>query len=54
MYFLCRFGYVEFASVEDAQNIFNRPENIKLDGRILYLDYGSDPKFDESQSGMSK
>lgn len=51
MYFLHRFGYVEFANVEDAQNVFDSPENIELDGRVLYIDYGSDPKFDESERG---
>lgn len=45
------FGYVEFANVEDAQNVFDSPENIELDGRVLYIDYGSDPKFDESERG---
>ena len=49
--FPCSFGYVEFASVNDAKNIFDCLENIELDGRTLYIDYASDPKFDDMDTG---
>ena len=32
---------MEYASVEDAKAVFDKPENIILDGRILYIDYAS-------------
>lgn len=32
---------MEFASVEDAQAVFDKPENIVLDGRVLFIDYAS-------------
>ena len=32
---------MEYASVEDAQAVFDKPENIILDGRVLFIDYAS-------------
>ena len=32
---------MEFASVEEAQAAFDKPENIVVDGRILFIDYAS-------------
>ena len=34
------FGYVEFASVDDAKAVFDKEENFVLDGRSLFIDYG--------------
>ena len=41
LYFLCRFGYVEYSSVDEAKAVFESPENIILDGRRLFIDYAS-------------
>ena len=34
-----RFGFVEFASVEEARAVFDKPENIMLGGRVIFIDY---------------
>ena len=39
----CRFGFVEYATVAEAQAVFDKPENIVLDGRIIYIDYATRP-----------
>lgn len=38
--FFYSFGYVEFASVDEAQAVFDKEENFVLDGRSLFIDYG--------------
>ena len=44
---------MEFPSVEDAQRVFDS-RNVELDGRILYIDFASNPKFEENpEIGMS-
>ena len=32
---------MEYDSVEEAQAVFDKPENIILDGRVLFIDYAS-------------
>ena len=40
-FYLYRFGYVEFESVAKAQNMFNKEENIELDGHTLFIDFAT-------------
>lgn len=41
MYSFSRFGFVEYASVDEARAVFEKPENVILDGRIVFIDYAS-------------
>ena len=34
---------MEYASVDEARAVFDKPENIVLDGRVLFIDYASRP-----------
>lgn len=44
-----RFGFVEYATVAEAQAVFDKPENIVIDGRIIYVDYAG-RRIDEKPS----
>ena len=33
------------ASAEDAQTMFDTPEKVELDGRMLYIDYSGNPRL---------
>jgi len=32
---------VEFNTVAEAQSVFEKPENIEMNGRVLYIDYST-------------
>ena len=32
---------MEYTTVEEAQAVFDKPENIILDGRVIYIDYAT-------------
>ena len=38
--FSCRFGLVEYRTVEEAKAVFDKPSTIELDGCVLFIDYG--------------
>jgi len=40
MYFLYSYGYVEYRSVDEAKAVFDKPDDIVLDGNTLFIDYG--------------
>lgn len=44
---ICRFGFVEFDSVESAKDAFNSMKGQEVDGRQVFLD------FAEERSGMA-
>ena len=47
---------MEYASVDEAKAVFDKPENIILDGRVIYIDYASraiDEKPSESLKRLS-
>ena len=37
---LHRFGFVKFATVDEAKAVFDKEEDIVLDGRSLVINYG--------------
>jgi len=39
--FLCSYGFVKYATVDEAKAVFDSPNDIVLDGRSLYIDYAS-------------
>jgi len=45
----CRFGFVHYSSVEEAKAVFDKPENIEVDGRVLFIDFIT-PKQPESEN----
>ena len=38
---LCSYGFVEYASVEEAAAVWEREETITMDGSTLFIDYVS-------------
>ena len=38
--FSCSFGFVEYATVEEAKKVLERSENVELDGRTLTINFG--------------
>lgn len=44
---MCRFGFVEFDSVDSAKEAFNSMKGQEVDGRQVFLD------FAEERSGMA-
>ena len=34
------FGYVKYSTVDEAKAVFDKKEDIVLDGRSLFIDYG--------------
>lgn len=39
--FFYRFGFVEFANVEEAKAVFDKQENIEVDGEVLFVNYSA-------------
>jgi len=37
--FIPSYGYVDYLTVDQAKRVFHSQENIKLNGRILFIDY---------------
>ena len=37
--FLCSYGFVSYASVEEAKAVFDEQKDIKLDGKVLFIDF---------------
>ena len=46
-----RYGFVEYDSVDEAQTVFNNPENIELNGRVLYIDYATGQEIKKETTG---
>ena len=40
-FYLYRYGFVEFESVAEAENMFNKEEDIELDGHTLFIDFAA-------------
>ena len=38
---MCRFGFVEYETVDEAQSVFDKEENVELDGHTLFLDFAA-------------
>ena len=36
---LYSFGFVDFASAEEAKAVFDSPEGIEVDGHVLFIDF---------------
>jgi len=35
----CSYGFVDYATVEEAKAVFDQQEDIKVDGRVVYTNY---------------
>ena len=42
---------MEYDSVDEAQKVFNNPENIELNGRVLYIDYATGQEIKKETTG---
>ena len=42
---------MEYASVDEAQKMFNNPENVELNGRVLYIDYSTGQEIKNETTG---
>ena len=40
-YYFYSFGFVEYSSVDEAKAVFDKQEEMVLDGRVLHINYSS-------------
>jgi len=50
-YVLCSYGFVDYASVEEAKAVLDQQEDMELDGQVLILNY-SGHKYSTSKTEM--
>jgi len=43
VFYVNSYGFVDFASVEEAKVVFDRQEEIEVDGRVLFINFASSP-----------
>ena len=42
---------MEYNTIAEAQSVFEKPENIEINGRILYIDYSNNPEMKNETPG---
>jgi len=45
------YGFVEYDTIDEAKKAFENPENIELNGRILYIDYSNSYEMGNENAG---
>ena len=53
-FYLYRYGFVEYKSVAEALNMFNKEENIELDGHTLFINFAAERRNTAFEDGWVK